>query len=530
MAERVGFEPTVDLRLRLISSQVHSTTLPPLRRRAFYIKGWPIAMRCRVAQWPSVRGLRMRLALFGILLSLLAACGPKPLPAPTEQSVLVVVTRDGPTTQQLDASGKVIGFEHDLITLFAEEIGTPVQFLSAADPNDIATALKQGRAHFGAGGLAPLPDDALRYTRPFRELNQVLVQHEDTAPVDEVADLAGKTVEALAGSAELAALYALTPKPEGLRIVAVEGMNEIQLLERVAKRQTDLAATDSAHFDIGTNFFPALQEAFTLPGKRPIVWAFPKDGDPALLQRADAFLQRVRSDGTMARLIDRYFGHVRRLNRTDVAHFLESTHAVLPRYRRDFIDGQEELDIDWRLLAALAYQESHWDPLATSPTNVRGMMMLTADTADRLHVPDRLDARQSILAGSRYLVELREQLPAEVKEPDRTWLALAAYNLGMGHMNGARAIAQMVKRDPNSWYEMKQVLPLLAQPQYASHLKSGAARGGEAVIMVENIRTYYDILVRYEKALVASPVVPSLGDSAPLSSPQALPINSMPPM
>jgi len=475
-------------------------------------------------------GLRMRLALFGILLLSLAACGPKPLAVPAEQGRLVVVTRDGPTTHQLDAAGHASGFEHDLITLFAEEIGTPVQFLSAADPNDIAAALKQGQAHFGAGGLAPLPDEALRYTRPLRELDQVLVQHEDAAPVDEVADLSGKTVEALAGSAELEALYALTPKPAGLRIVAVEGMNEIQLLERVAQRQTDLAATDSAHFDIATNFFPALQEAFTLPGKRPIVWAFPKDSDPTLLPRADAFLERVRNDGTMARLIDRYFGHVRRLNQIDVTHFLEKMQSVLPRYRRDFVTVQDELGIDWRLLAALAYQESHWNPLATSPTNVRGMMMLTEDTADRLRVSDRLDARLSILGGSRYFVDLREQLPREVKEPDRTWLALAAYNLGMGHMNGARAIAKMVKRDPNSWYEMKQVLPLLSRPQYYSHLKSGAARGGEAVIMVENIRTYYDILVRYEKAFVTSSGEPSLSAPAPSSPSQGLSLDFLLPM
>jgi membrane-bound lytic murein transglycosylase F len=143
------------------------------------------------------------------------------------------------------------------------------------------------------------------------------------------------------------------------------------------------------------------------------------------------------------------------------------------------------------------------------------MMMLTEDTADRLRVTDRLDARQSILAGTRYLIELRDQIPTEVKEPDRTWLALAAYNLGMGHMNGARFIATLVKRDPNSWYEMKQVLPLLSRPEYYARLKSGAARGGEAVIMTENIRTYYDILQRYEKAAV---------------SPQAFSINSRPPM
>ena len=243
-------------------------------------------------------------------------------------------------------------------------------------------------------------------------------------------------------------------------------------------------------------------------------WAFPDSGG-ALLEKAEAFLERMRREGTLERLVDRYFGHVHRLSADDIERFLEKMHNVLPRYRRHFVDAQEIHGLDWRLLAALAYQESQWDPLATSYTNVRGMMMLTEDTADRLRVADRLDPRQSILAGARYLAELKEQLPPEVAEPDRTWLAMAAYNLGMGHLNGARFIAPLVKRDPASWFEMKQVLPLLAKPEYYSRLKSGAARGGEAVIMTENIRNYYDLLRRFEQ---------------PAVNPQAFSMRSMPAM
>jgi membrane-bound lytic murein transglycosylase F len=131
------------------------------------------------------------------------------------------------------------------------------------------------------------------------------------------------------------------------------------------------------------------------------------------------------------------------------------------------------------------------------------MMMLTEDTADYLRVKNRLDAQESIRAGARYLAELVEQVPDSAKFPDRLWLALSAYNLGMGHFRGARAIAQKMKRDPDVWYEMKQVLPLLARPEIYARLKSGAARGGEAVIMVENIRNYYDILTRFEAAHIS---------------------------
>ena len=457
----------------------------------------------------------MRLLLCALLLSILAACGKQQLPPPSELGKLVVVTRDGPTSYQLDGNGKASGFEHDLVQLFAQEMGIEARFVSARDHAEIGAALKEGRAHFAAAALSPVKTDSLRFTRPIRELEQLLVQHEDAMPLDEFADLAGKTVEALAGSPQIAALDRLHPHPPGLRVTGREGTGEMELLERVAERTVAIAAIDSAHFEIGANFFPGLQSALVLPGTLPLVWAFPANGDEALFQRADAFIARIKRDGTLARLIDRYFGHVRRLDQIGVERFLEKMHAVLPHYRRDFVAAQNAHGIDWRLLAALAYQESRWQSDATSPTGVRGMMMLTEDTADRLGVANRLDARESILAGARYFADLRDQLPPEVKEPDRTWLALAAYNLGMGHLNGGRAVARMVKRDPNSWYEMKQVLPLLARPQYAARLKSGPARGGEAVIMVENIRTYYDILARYEK---------------PAFSPQALSIRSIPPM
>ena len=187
-------------------------------------------------------------------------------------------------------------------------------------------------------------------------------------------------------------------------------------------------------------------------------------------------------------------------SRKPTARFIERMQSVLPAYRVLFHAAQASTGIDWRLLAALAYQESQWEPLAASPTGVRGMMMLTGDTADRLGVSNRLDAAQSIRAGAEYLSDLRDSLPSTVREPDRLWLALAAYNLGMGHLNGARHIAKTRRADPDSWYEMKKVLPLLAQPQYYTRLKSGRGRGGEAVIMVENIRVYTDILNHHERA------------------------------
>jgi membrane-bound lytic murein transglycosylase F len=360
--------------------------------------------------------------------------------------------------------------------------------------------LRDGKVHFAAA----LPVDesgAFAFTQPLHSGRGLIVHHADAITVDEPADLVGRTVEMVPDSPLAAELRAMKPP---VNIAEVDVPNDIDLLARIAEGQSALAVTDSAHFDVAVNFYPDIDVAFELPSSVSYAWSFPTESD-VLRRKADEFLARIRADGTLARIHDRYYGHIKRVGANGMAQFLEYMRTRLPHYRAEFHQAQILTGIDWRLLAALAYQESNWDPLATSPTGVRGMMMLTEDTADRMHVGNRLDVHQSIGAGSRYLADLVDAMDSDVREPDRTWLALAAYNLGPGHFNGARAIAKGLKRDPASWYEMKKVLPLLARPEYYARLKSGRARGGEAVIMVENIRNFYDVLSRFE-----APYVPTV--------------------
>ena len=436
-------------------------------------------------------------ALVACVPALLSGCGQR-LEPPGQRGELLVAVRQTPAYyEQNDGTAK--GFDHDLVELFARELGLPTRFVVARDNADLLRLVKQGRVHFAAA-VALAADPELRYSTVLRESGQLIVQHAEAPPANDLNALAGKRIEALAGSPQIAALRAMGDGNPPFVVAARDDINEIELLERVASHKSELAATDTTHYKIAINFFPQVEEAQELQGRVRLAWAFAADGDIQLYAQVQKFIQRIRADGTLERVHDRYFGHIHRINSEGVADFLDRVARVLPRFRGEFIAAQEVTGIDWRLLAALAYQESRWDPLATSPTGVRGMMMLTEDTADQLKVKNRLDARQSIRAGARYLAELIEQVPATVKEPDRTWLALAAYNLGQGHMNGARAIAAGLKRDANSWYEMKQVLPLLSRQKYYERLKSGRGRGGEAVIMVENVRTFQDILARFEPA------------------------------
>ncbi|MCX7147715.1 MAG: membrane-bound lytic murein transglycosylase MltF [Sulfuritalea sp.] len=426
----------------------------------------------------------------------LAACTR--IDPPEADGRLVVAVRETPAFFQQEGA-TASGFEHDLVTAFADSLGLKVRFIKAVDSyelNDLAVA---GRVHLAAS--MPLGNGALQFSTPIRTLTQWIVGHNESLGPHQLSDLGGQTVEVMAGSPLADTLRGLDEKSRP-KVVEVPGVNEMELLARVAEHKAELAAVHGIHLDLGINFYPELSPLIQLPGKLEFGWAFGGEKAGEMRAKADAFIAAARADGTLARIHDRYFGHIKRINAEGIAKFLDDTRSKLPTWRRHFQSAQDLSGIDWRLLAALAYQESHWDPLATSPTNVRGMMMLTEDTADYLRVKNRLDANESIRAGARYLAELVEQIP-DAKHPDRLWLALSAYNLGMGHFRGARAIAQKMKRDPDVWYDMKQVLPQLARPEIYARLKSGAARGGEAVIMVENIRSYYDILSRFEPAHIS---------------------------
>jgi len=453
-------------------------------------------------------------ALATCLPLLLTGCS-RHLEPPAQYGELLVAVRETPAYYYEEVNGTAKGFDHDLAELFARDLGVSARFVVARDHAELIKLVKRGSVHFAAA--APLDSDAeLRYSAVLRDSRQLIVRYADAPAVDDVDALAGKRIAVLAGSPQVAALRALGGGHPPFVIEERDNMNEIDLLERISQKKSELAATDTTHFNIATNFYPEIEEGLELEGRVRFAWAFPRSGDIALYSRAQEFIRRIHQDGTLARMRDRYFGHILRINSEGVTSFLESVAAVLPRFRGEFIAAQELTGVDWRLLASLAYQESRWDPLATSPTGVRGIMMLTEDTADHLNVKNRLDAKQSIRAGAKYLAELIEQVPRQAREPDRTWLALAAYNLGQGHMNGARAVAAKLNRDPNSWYEMKQVLPLLAKQKYYDHLKSGRARGGEAVIMVENVRTFHDILSRFEPAYAAPGYTPPIFTIPPM--------------
>jgi len=441
--------------------------------------------------------------------ALVTACGVSELPPPDDAKTLVVAVRPGPGSWFPGPDGKPQGLDHELIERFARERGLPLTIVAVPDAGALLERVAAGEAHVGIGGLyrppsGKSPDDAgakrapLLWTSGYETAEAVLVCSRDGFRPRNWGDLAGTDVAFVAGSGiETAFAQVRRGHPE-VRWQPKEVASADVLMSQVDEGSVPCAVVSSFDAAIGRNIYLDVEVAFPLGTKRELAWAV-GGRYPALARELDAFLARMHGNGTLARLSERYFSPRGEVGRIDAGIFTERIDNALPEWKPMFFAAQEAHGIEWRLLAAVAYQESRWAPDATSETGVRGFMQLTEGTAKELGVTDRLDARESVMAAARYLRDLKAKLPARIPEPDRTWFALAAFNIGMGHLEDARIQAQRDRLDPDRWRDVRKTLPLLALPEYYEKAKSGYARGGMAVAFVDRVRAYYDILLRNEE-------------------------------
>jgi len=434
------------------------------------------------------------LALGLVAVALLGTCSARPgvLEQVRILGVLKVATRNSPTAYYYGAQGPE-GPEFDLAARFAHELGVPVEFVTLRTPAAVLAEVASGRAHLGAAGLSITSawEREVAFSRPYQRVRLHLVHRRDRPRPERLDALGTRTLEVVAGSAHAAALAELARGVPALRYTEVDGVDTLDLLDRVWTGEIDTTVADRNEFSLTRNFHPELRIAFNLPNASELAWALPR-GDRALAARVDAYLASIESD--MPALVQRYYAADDRFDYAGARQLVRDAEDRLPALRRHFEDTAREFGEDWRVLAAIGYQESRWNPLAVSPTGVRGVMMLTAETAEALGIEDRADPAQSIRGGASYLHQMRESIPARVPEPDRTWLALAAYNIGYGHLEDARVLAQSHGKDPDSWQDVREFLPLLAQERFYLQLKRGYARGWEAARFVDNVRSYLDVL------------------------------------
>ncbi len=413
-----------------------------------------------------------------------------------QNNQLVVITRNASSSYYNSSAGQG-GPEFDLVKMFAERLDVEPKFIIATDLEHVFSAIEQGKAHFAAAGLTQTADrqKRMRFTPPYQYVTQQLVYRRGTPTPRDITDLAERSLVVVAKSSHVERLRELRNQYPGLTWEESRQFDSEQLLQKVESGDIDYTVVDSNELRLLRRFYPNLRVAFELISNQPVGWAFPLGSDDSLYRRAVNFFVDIHNSGVLEQILERYYGHIGEFDYVATTLFKRHIRQRLSEYIDIFREAAASNGFDWRLLAAMAYQESHWNPQAVSPTGVRGLMMLTRITARQMGVKRRTDPEQSIRGGARYLYLLRKRLPKEILEPDRSWMALAAYNIGYGHLMDARIITQRTGADPNLWMEVKKKLPLLRDKQWHATTTYGFARGDEAVLYVENIRSYYQILL-----------------------------------
>lgn len=434
------------------------------------------------------------------LLPLLLVFDRGPVPDITQirdAGKLRVLTIEGPTTFYTTADGPS-GFEYDLLSGFAAELGVGLDIEVADSLASVFPRLARGDAHFAAAALNITEPrrQLVKFSRPYQEIQTQVVYKRGSLRPRSFEDLVGRAVAVPAGSSYTQILSTLKAEVPVLTWSESGTKTAEDLLVDVWEEDIDVTFAPSNLLAIVRLHHPELRVGFSLDDQHQLAWAFRPDTDASLLTAANAFLSRMRKSGELARLIDRYYGAATKFDYVNVKTFRERVHTVLPRYERLFREAGAEYGFDWRLVAAQSYQESYWQPGAESPTGVEGLMQLTLATADFIGVDDRTDPRQSVMGGARYLRNLHDRIDESVPEPDRTWLALAAYNVGLGHLLDARALAREGGGDPGQWTQVKTMLERLTDPEWHQRTRHGYARGHEAVAYVTRIRSFYDILTQ----------------------------------
>ncbi|MDX9740212.1 MAG: membrane-bound lytic murein transglycosylase MltF [Gammaproteobacteria bacterium] len=439
---------------------------------------------------------RLAMGVFPVAAAILLTGYAQP-PSVLEQVVrageLRVVTTIGPTTYYVDGHGPA-GFEYELARMFAGHLGVELRLVTPDSAEDIIPMIARREADLAAAGLIATEEHEreVRFGPAYHEASQQLVYRRGMPRPDSLASLDDTVVS---GTRHASLIRTALNEHADVQWRSEPGLETGDLLARLWRREIPYIIADSNEIKVSQRYYPELSVAFDLTPPQPLAWAFPRLGDDSLVRAAEEFFAALGKNGDLERLRERYYGHVNEFDYVGVRRFLRHVEQRLPKYselfRRAAIDHQH----DWRLLAAVGYQESHWNPKAVSPTGVRGIMMLTRRTAKELGIDDRIDPGNSITGGARYLQQILKRLPTHIEEPDRTWMALAAYNVGYGHLQDARALARQNGGDPDHWADVMKTLPLLTEKQWYRKTRYGYARGMEAVRYVQNIRGYYDMLV-----------------------------------
>ena len=436
------------------------------------------------------------LAFLAVVLLLGPGCTPQPraLDEIRARGKLRVVTLNNPTSFYFGTHGAE-GLEFELTRAFAEELGVTLVITPVADTRAMQAELAAGRADMAAARITA--DDSwagiANASDPYDQVPQLVVYRRGEKRPRGSLQIESARLAVRAGSPQEQMLDHMRRTVAPTLAWVSTAPSSADPLEDVQTGQADYALVDAREYSFARHLYPKVAIGFALPTERPTQWMVQEKAHD-LLETANRFLRIAARTGKLAAIIQHSSGDARRFEYLESRNFQAHVLERLPRLRSWFEEAAAQTGVDWRLLAAIGYQESKWNPVAESGDGALGIMMLTGDTAAELGVKDRTNPRESIFGGARYFVEVREKIPDRIPEPDRTWFTVASYNVGFGHLEDARVLAQERGKNPDLWTDVREHLPLLAQERWYQKAKRGYARGWEPVQFVDGVQRYLTLL------------------------------------
>ena len=393
------------------------------------------------------------------------------------------------------------GYDFELISHYATSIDVELEIIKTNTSDEIIFLLNQGKVDIGILGSSPEFDQKnIKNVVTYNNSKWYVIGNRSNRKLPKSIDsIEPDTMIVADGSNASFILHSIGKDYPSLLWDELKNTNVRSILERINENHSKISIISEDIYVYYQYLFPETKKIFVLPIKYPSRWLVKNNNNLSFLYSINSFFNKYKQNGKLEKIGKTYYEHLSAFDYVDIRYYLKRIDKKLPKYKKYFVEAAKNSALDARIIAAVSYQESHWNRKARSPTGVRGMMMLTLDTAKRVGVKNRLNAKQSIFGGAKYLKILYESLSNTIKEPDRLWFALAAYNIGLGHVEDARTITKSQGDNPNSWIDVEKHIPKLSQKKWYKKTKYGFARGHEPIEFVKRVRRYYDILCLYRQ-------------------------------
>jgi len=410
-----------------------------------------------------------------------------------ERGVLRVLTRNSAASYYV-WRGRLAGFEYEMARRLAKRLGVHLEIVVPPSRAELVPWLLEGRGDLIAAGLpaarGPAQELGAVFSAPTHEATAQFVGRAADADLDTVEELAGRKVVARGSGAAWPALEELQATGIDFELEsAPDFLEDEDLVDGVAKGEYDLVFLGSNSASTQLAWRKDVRVLFSRGEPLPLAWAL-RPGNPELLAAVDAYLTDPKLASDRATIRRRYFENRERMRSQGKARVAGD--GKISPYDELVRRWANHYGYDWRLISAQMFQESGFDPKATSWVGAFGLMQLMPATADQMNVTGWKEPAGNVQAGVKYMGWVRDRFSGEVPERERRWMALAAYNAGIGHVTDARALARDEGLDPNRWFgHVEKAMLLKMDPEYHRRTRFGFCRGSEPVEYVNRIRELY---------------------------------------